>query len=54
MCACQLIDDTQQLPPRELGEPLEAILNAWENGQREEASDLLLHIKSLAEKMGYL
>lgn len=49
-----LLDETQQLPPQEIGELLEAILHAWESGQREKANDLLQRIKSLAEKIGYL
>ena len=49
-----LLDDTQQLPPREIGEPLEAILNAWENGKQEEACNLLQQMVPDAKKMGYL
>lgn len=50
----QLLDDTQQLPPREIGERLEAIMKAWDAGEQDEAYALLQQIRPLAEKLGYL
>ena len=49
-----LLDDTQQLPPREIGEPLEAIINAWDGGEQEEAWAMLKGLVPGAEKRGYL
>jgi len=49
-----LLDPTQQLPPKQLGIPLEKTLQAWDAGQQQEASNLLQQIIPLVTEMGYL
>ena len=49
-----LLDPTQQLPPEQLGTPLEKALHAWDAGQQQEASLLLQQTIPLATEMGYL
>lgn len=52
--AGMLLDTTQQPPPDQLRVLLEAILQAWNAGQQEQALVLLQKAAPLAEEMGYL
>ncbi len=49
-----LLDPTQQPPPEQLRELLEAALQAWDTGQQQEAHALLRQAAPLAEARGYL
>jgi len=49
-----LLDPTQQPPPEKLSAILEATLQAWDDGQQEEARALLQQAVPLAKEMGYL
>lgn len=49
-----LLEPTQQLPSEQLRTLLEAVLQAWEAGQQEEARTRLQQAIPLAQEMGYL